>query len=214
MKRNLLIGLSVVLALSCVFGIAVYATGELTQSTPKIAVSSYNNYFAYYNDNSMKGAVAFSIDNVFTQYGTSAEPLKVCIQNEDGSFSTVHTIAKENVKTWFGGRTDYTVSTGDELSSILGGLSGVGLTFESNKTNFMFQLKAQKIEKGTEYFVWVPENYFADANGTGNSACYLTINPADINNYTGDILTDLQTATGGIYDSALFAAESVGSILP
>ncbi len=212
MKKKITIILSVILAVVCISAIVVSAADSL-QQTPKTAVNQFKNYYAYYNESSMKGAVAFCLDNSFVSYGTSETPLKLCTKAADDTYTTLYNIDKANVTTWFYGKTDYTVSASNNVSSLLGGLSGIGLTLESNKTNIAFALKVQPITRGTEYFVYVPEDYFTDALGNGNAACYLTIEPTEINSYTGDLMTDLKTATSGIYDAVLFAAESVGGVL-
>ncbi len=214
MKKKLAIVLSAIITVACLCGIAVYATdsfsGGQVERTP---IYQNKNLYAYYNDSSCIGAVAFNLNNSFVSYGTTTENIRLCTKNPDGTYVALYTIEKDSVNTKFAGKQDYTISTGDDLSALLGGIDGIGISFDREKTIFAFSLNGQPINKGTAYYVYIPSDYFVDATGKGNVAAYLTISPATVNSYTGDILTDLQNATSGFYDAMILAAESLNGAL-
>ena len=213
MKNKIAIIISLVLAAACIGAIVVSATSTAPQGIERVNVVEDKNYYAYYNDASCKGAVAFCLNNQFTGYGISTEDLKLCTKNEDGSYTALYTIDKASLSTWFAGRKEYSIASTDELSSLLGGLSGIGFTVDTAKTNLAFELNGQPIKKGTAYYVYIPADFYIDASGKGNTPCYLSIKPATVNSYTGDLFEDLKTATADIYDAFLFAAESIGGVL-
>lgn len=213
MKRTFAIIISLVLTALCVSAIVVSATNNAQPQIQRINVNQDKNYYAYYNDSSCKGAVAFSLNNQFIAYGSTTENLRLCIQNADGSHTALYTIEKANVTTRFSGKQEYNLASGSELSPLLGGLSGIGITLDSDKTNLAFTLNGQPIKKGTAYYVYIPADYFVDATGAGNAPFYLTINPSTVNSYTGDLLEDLKTASSGIYDAVIHAAESINGVL-
>ena len=213
MKKKIAIIISLLLTVACITGIVVSATSTTTQQgIERVNVVEDKNYYAYYNDNSCLGAVAFCLNNQFTAYGASTESIRLCTQNPDGTYTALYTIDKSAVNTWFAGKKEYTVSPTGELSALLGGLSGIGFTVDNTKTNLAFSLNGQPIKKGTAYFVYIPADYFVDATGKGNNPAYLSIKPATVNAYTGDLIEDLKTATDGLYDAVIFAAESFGGI--
>lgn len=214
MKKKIAVILSAIITVACLCGIAVYAADSYAASqVERTPVYQNKNLYAYYNDSSCVGAVAFSLNNKFVSYGPSAESIRLCTKNPDGTYLALYTIEKENITTKFAGKQDYTLSTGDDLSALLGGIDGIGLSFDREKTNLAFSLIGQPINKGTAYYVYIPSDYFIDATGKGNVATYLTISPATVNSYTGDLLTDLQNATDGIYDAMILAAESINGAL-
>lgn len=213
MKKRIAIIVSVVLTVVCICAIGVYAVSTAEAQVERVPVYQNKNYYAYYNDSSCVGAVAFSLNNKFTAYGPSVEDIKLCTKNADGSYSALYTIVKENVSTQFAGKQDYSFSAGEELSALLGGIDGIGFTFDRQKTNLAFSLIGQPIKKGTGYYVYIPSDYFLDETGKGNVAGYLTISPATVNSYTGDLLEDLKNATSGIYDKFILAAESINGAL-
>lgn len=213
MNKKIAIIISLVLTIACIGGIVVSATSNSQPGIQRVNVIHDKNYYAYYNDSSCKGAVAFCLNNQFVSYGSSTESIRLCTQNPDGTYSALYTIDKASLSTWFAGKKEYNLATEGELSSLLGGLSGIGLTLDSNKTNLAFELNGQPIKKGTAYFVYIPADFYVDAQGLGNNPVYLSIKPADVNSYTGDLFEDLKTATSGIYDAVLFAAESIGGVL-
>lgn len=213
MNRKTAILVSLILAILCIGGIVVSATSTNQPGIERVDVLEDKNYYAYYNDASCKGAVAFCLNNQFVSYGSSAENLRLCTQNADGTYSALYTIDKSSLSTWFAGKKEYTVATEGELSSLLGGLTGIGFTLDTAKTNLAFTLNGQPIKKGTAYFVYIPADFYVDATGKGNNPAYLSIKPTTVNSYTGDLLEDLKTATSDIYDAFLFAAESIGGVL-
>ncbi len=209
MKNKLAIIISVILTLVGICAIGVFATENTAEPVERIPVYQLKNYYAYYNDASSKGAVAFCLNNQFTAYGATQENIRLCTKSADGNYMALYTIEKENVSVAFAGKQDYTFTAGDELSALLGGIDGIGLSFERGKTNFAFSLIGQPIKKATAYYVYIPSDYFIDATGKGNAAAYLSISAETVNSYTGDLLTDLKNATEGIYDAMIFAAESI-----
>lgn len=213
MKKKLAIIISLILTIACVTGIAVYATETQTPPIERVTVYQDKNYYAYYNDASCVGAVAFCLNNKFTDYGTTTENLMLCTKNTDGTHTALYTVEKANVTTQFAGNQEYKLLPGDELSALLGGLGGIGISLERDKTNLAFSLNGQPIKKGTEYYVYIPADYYIDASGKGNAPAYLKINASTVNSYTGDLLKDLKNATSGLYDTVLFAAESINGIL-
>ncbi len=222
MKNKIFIIISLLVAISCITGIVVSASADnvsdntIATTEPEIqrvAVNKDKVYYAYYNTGSQKGAVALCFDNLFTGYGESEKDIQLCTKNEDGTFTALHTIAKENLTTWFAGKQEYSVSPGDNLSDLLGGLGSIGVTVDCEKVNLAFRLNSQSIEKGKTYYVYIPEDYYVDAEGTGNMGAYIEIESTSVNSYTGDLCTDLEAITSGIYDLALFGIESLASIV-
>ena len=214
MKKKIAVIISLALTVICLGAIVVSATSNTTQTgIQRVNVIEDKNYYAYYNDSSCKGAVAFCLNNQFTGYGVSTESIRLCTKNADGTYSALYTIDKASLTTRFSGRSEYNLSASDEISALLGGLSGIGFTVDYSKTNLAFELNGQPIKKGTAYYVYIPADYYIDAQGLGNNPVYLTIQPATVNSYTGNLFEDLKTATDGLYDAAIFAAESIGGLL-
>ena len=213
MKKKIAIVVSLILTVACIFAIVVSATNAAQPQVQRVNVYQSKNYYAYYNDASCKGAAAFCLNNQFVNYGTTTEEIRLCTKNADGTYTALYTIDRGSVSTWFAGKKEYSVPTEAEVSSLLGGLSGIGITLDSGKTNLAFYLNGQPIKKGTAYYVYIPADYFVDAQGLGNAPCYLEIKASSVNTYTGDLIEDLKNATGGIYDSVIHAAESINGIL-
>ena len=213
MKNKIAVVVSLILSVVCISAIVVSATSNAQPGIQRVDIYEDKNYYAYYNDASCRGAVAFCLNNQFTAYGASTENIRLCTQNADGTYTALYTIDKSSLSTWFAGKKEYNLSTEGELSSLLGGLNGIGFTIDSSKTNLAFTLNGQPIKKGTAYFVYIPADFYVDAEGRGNTPAYLSIKPATVNAYTGDLLEDLKTATSGIYDALLFASESIGGVL-
>lgn len=213
MKKKIAVIVSLILTVACIFAIVVSATSAAQPQIERVNVYQYKTYYAYYNDASCKGAVAFCLNNQFVSYGATEEALRLCTKNADGTYTALYTIDKSNVNTWFAGKKEYSVPADAETSSILGGLNGIGITLDSGKTNFGFYLNGQPIKKGTPYYVYIPADYFVDASGKGNTPHYLEIKASTVNSYTGDLIEDLKNAAGGIYDSVIFAAESINGML-
>lgn len=213
MKKKILVIVSVILTVACICGVGVYATTNTEPQVERVPIYQHKNYYAYYNDASCVGAVAFGLNNQFTDYGLTQEKIKLCTKGSDGVYTALYTIERENVSVQFAGKQDYSFTAGDELSALLGGVDGVGISFDRKRTNLAFSLLGQPIKKGTAYYVYIPSDYFVDAAGKGNAAVYLTIAPSTVNSYTGDVLEDLKNATSGIYDAVILAAESINGAL-
>ncbi|MBQ8759123.1 MAG: hypothetical protein IJZ20_05465 [Clostridia bacterium] len=213
MNKKIAIIISLILTVACLGGIVVSATSSSQPGIQRVDVLEDKNYYAYYNDSSCKGAVAFCLNNQFVSYGATTESIRLCTKNADGTYTALYTIDKASLSTWFAGKKEYNLATEGELSSLLGGLNGIGFTLDSGKTNLAFELNGQPIKKGTAYYVYIPADFYVDAQGLGNNPVYLSIRPSDVNAYTGDLFEDLKTAASGIYDAVLFAAESIGGVL-
>ncbi len=219
MKNKIFIVLSIILALSCITGIAVSASADIvTDNEPaqpeiqRIAVNKDKTYYAYYNSGSQKGAAALCFGNKFADYGDGEKNIQLCTENEDGTYSVLYEIEKDSLTTWFAGKQEYSVSPSDNLSALLGGLSSLGITLDCEKTNLAFALRNQPIESGKTYYLYIPEDYYVDSEGVGNLGAYIEIDSTDVNAYTGEICSDLETIAEGIYDVALFGIESLASI--
>jgi len=213
MNKKIAIIISLILTVACLGGIVVSATSNTQPGIQRVDVLEDKNYYAYYNDSSCKGAVAFCLNNQFVSYGTTTESIRLCTKNADGTYTALYTIDKSSLSTWFAGKKEYNLAASSELSALLGGLNGIGFTLDTGKTNLAFTLNGQPIKKGTAYYVYIPGDFYVDAQGLGNNPVYLSILPATVNSYTGDLFEDLKTATSGIYDAVLFAAESIGGML-
>lgn len=213
MKKKIAIVVSLLLTVACIFAIVVSATNAAENQVQRVTVNQSKNYYAYYNDASCKGAAAFCLNNQFVSYGATEEAIRVCTKNADGTHTALYTIEKDSIDTWFAGKKEYSVPTDAEVSSLLGGLNGIGITLDSGKTNFAFYLNGQPLKKGTAYYVYIPADYFVDAQGLGNAPCYLEIKASSVNTYTGDLIEDLKNAASGIYDNVIHAAESIGGML-
>lgn len=218
MKRKVILAVSVLLTLACLTAIIVSAAGTVNEepiieTIERVPIESEKVYYAYYNTGSGKGAVALCLDNEFTSYGEGIENIKVCSKNAEGKFEIIHEIQKSSVGTWFYGKSEYTVGTCEEIKSLLGGLSGLGVSVQSDKVNLAFGLSNQPVDKGTQYYIYIPADYYANADGVSNEGAYIEIPVDKMNSYTGDLLTDLKNATSGLYDIALFGIESIAGIL-
>lgn len=213
MKKKIAIVVSLLLTVACIFAIVVSATNAAENQVQRVNVYQSKNYYAYYNDASCKGAAAFCLNNQFVSYGATEEAIRLCTKNADGTYTALYTIEKDSIDTWFAGKKEYSVPTDAEVSSLLGGLNGIGITLDSGKTNLAFYLNGQPLKKGTAYYVYIPADYFVDAQGLGNAPCYLEIKASAVNTYTGDLIEDLKNAAGGIYDNVIHAAESIGGML-
>ncbi|MCM1365030.1 MAG: hypothetical protein NC122_06430 [Faecalibacterium sp.] len=210
MNKKSIIITAIIVAISILCGVAVYASGDSNLfSNPKTPLVKDKIYYAYYNDGSAKGAIAFCLDNQFTAYGNSDTDISVCTQNADDDYVLLYSIPKTEVGVWFAGKTEKSIVSSETGCSLLGGLSGIGFTVDSTKTNVAFKLNAQQISRGNSYYIYIPDNYFADAEGVGNESGYIAIEPEIVNSYTGNLLTDLQAAASRIYDVALWGIESV-----
>lgn len=211
MKKRTALITAIFLILSVACALAVSAVDTAVAAT--VPVEKDRLYYAYYNTKSGKGAISFCLNNKFTSFGKAGENISVCTKNADGTFSVLYDIDKSAVDVWFSGTTDLKLQTGENISSLLGGLSGLGITADMEKTNVALNLSGQSIEKGNEYFVYIPAYYFLDENGTGNAGAYISVEKEKINSYTGDLLSDLQNAADDVYDLAIRGYEAVAGLL-
>lgn len=219
MKNKIFIILSLVITIALITGIAVSASADSAQKNTiaepeiqRVAVNKDKTYYAYYNSGSQKGAVALCLNNKFTSYGENAGDIQLCTKNEDGTYNSLYTISKDNLTTWFSGKQEYSVSPNDNLSALLGGLGSVGISVDCEKTNLAFALNGQSIDGSENYYVYIPNDYYKDADGIGNAGAYIEIESTNVNAYTGTLCEDIEKITSGIYDLALFGIESLASI--
>lgn len=220
MKNKIFVILSLVMALALITGIAVSASADLIgdnestqQEIQRVSVNKDKTYYAYYNSASQRGAVALCFNNKFTSYGDSESQIQLCSKNDDGTYNALYTINKDSLTTWFAGKQEYSVSPSDSLSELLGGLSSVGVSVDCEKTNLAFALKGQSLEENKTYYVYIPQDYYVDADGVGNAGAYIEIESANINAYTGSLCQDIEKITSGIYDLAIFGIESIVGVV-
>lgn len=211
MKKRTIIITAVFLVLSFACALAVSAAD--TAATTLVPVEKGRVYYSYYNSGSGKGAVAFCLNNKFTAYGKTTDNISICTQNTDGTYTAVYSVDKSAVDTWFAGTTELKVKTSENISSLLGGLSGLGITTDSEKTNVALSLYGQELTAGTEYFVYIPAYYFIDENGNGNEGGYISLEKEKFNDYSGDLLSDLKNAANDVYDFAIRGYESVAGFI-
>ncbi len=211
MKKRTALITAIFLVLSIVCAVAVSAAD--TAATPTVPVEKDRTYYAYYNTKSGKGAISFCLNNKFTSFGKSTDNLSVCTENPDGTFSVLYSIDKSAVDVWFAGTTDLKIQTSENVSSLLGGLSGLGITADMEKTNLALTLSGQSIEKDGQYYVYIPAYYFLDENGKGNAGAYIPIEKEKINSYTGDLLSDVKNAADDVYDFAIRGYETVAGLI-
>ena len=211
MKKRTVIITAIFLVLSTLCAIAVSAAD--TAATPTVPVVKDRLYYAYYNTKSGKGAISFCLDNKFTAFGKTGDNISLCTKNADGTFSELYSIDKSAVDVWFSGTTDLKLQTSENISSLLGGLSGLGITADMEKTNVALNLTGQSIEKDTEYYIYIPAYYFLDANGNGNAGGYIPVEKEKINSYSGDLFSDLQNAADDVYDLAIRGYETIAGLI-
>lgn len=211
MKKRTVIITAVFLILSFACALAVSAVD--TAATPLVPVEKNRVYYSYYNSGSGKGAIAFCLDNKFTDYGKTTDSILICTKNADGTYASVYSVDKSAVDVWFAGTTELKLKASDNISSLLGGLSGLGITADSEKTNVALTLYGQALTAGTEYFVYIPAYYFVDENGNGNQGGYIPLEKEKFNAYSGDFFADLQNAADDVYDFAIRGYESVAGLI-
>lgn len=219
MKNKLFIALSLIITIALITGVGVFAYADSTSGTAdsvpeiqRVSVNKDKTYYAYYNNGSNRGAVAFCLDNKFTSYGESQSDMTICTKNDDGTYNAIYTITKDNITTWFSGKQEYSLSPNDNLSNLLGGLSGIGISVDFDKTNVAFTLCSQPLEDSKTYYVYIPQDYFIDSEAVGNSGAYIELEGINVNAYSGSLCNDIEKLTNGIYDIALFGIESLISI--
>lgn len=211
MKKRTVIITAVLLVLSFACALAVSAVDSAV--TPLIPIEKNRTYYSYYNTKSGKGSVAFCLDNKFTAFGKTGDNLSICTKNADGGYTAVYSVDKSAVDVWFAGETELKLKTGENVSSLLGGLSGLGITAESEKTNVALNLYGQELTAGTEYYAYIPAYYFVDENGNGNEGGYVSLEKEKFNSYSGDLLSDLQNVADDVYDFAIRGYESAAGLL-
>ena len=211
MKKRTVIITAIFLVLSTLCAIAVSAAD--TAATPTVPVVKDRLYYAYYNTKSGKGAISFCLDNKFTAFGKTGDNISLCTKNPDGTYSEIYSIDKSAVDVWFSGTTDLKLQTSENISSLLGGLSGLGITADMEKTNVALNLTGQSIEKDKEYYIYIPAYYFLDANGNGNAGGYIPVEKEKINSYSGDLFSDLQNAADDVYDLAIRGYETIAGLI-
>lgn len=211
MKKRAVIITVVFLLLSFACALAVSAVDAA--ATTLVPVEKGRTYYSYFNSKSAKGSVAFCLDNKFTAFGKTTDSISLCTKNADGTYTAVYTVDRSAVDVWFAGTTELKLKTGENVSSLLGGLSGLGITAESEKTNVALSLYGQALTAGTEYYVYIPAYYFVDENGNGNNAGYISIEKEKFNAYSGDLLSDLQNVADDVYDFAIRGYESVAGLV-
>ncbi len=211
MKRKtvLITAIFLVLSIACAFAVSAVDTA----ATPTVELVKDRLYYAYYNTKSGKGAISFCLDNKFTAFGKTGDNISLCTKNPDGTYSELYSIDKSAVDVWFSGTTDLKLQTSENISSLLGGLSGLGITADMEKTNVALNLTGQSIEKDKEYYIYIPAYYFLDANGNGNAGGYIPVEKEKINSYSGDLFSDLQNAADDVYDLAIRGYETIAGLI-
>lgn len=211
MKRKtvLITAIFLVLSIACAFAVSAADTA----ATPTVPIVKDRLYYAYYNTKSGKGAISFCLDNKFTAFGKTGDNISLCTKNADGTYSEIYSIDKSAVDVWFSGTTDLKLQTSENISSLLGGLSGLGITADMEKTNIALNLTGQSIEKDKEYYIYIPAYYFLDANGNGNAGGYIPVEKEKINSYSGDLFSDLQNAADDVYDLAIRGYETIAGLI-
>lgn len=211
MKKKAIVITAILLALCLGGALAVSAVDSAT--TPLTQIVKDKTYYAYYNQKTEKGAVAFCLDNRFVSFGKTQDKISVCTKNENGSFTAVYEIEKSDVNVWFAGTTELKFKTSENVSSLLGGLSGIGLTADSEKTNVELNLESKPLDGNTEYYIYIPAYYFTDENGTQSAACYIPLEKTKTNSYSGNLQADIQNIADGVYDIAVWGLESISGLL-
>ena len=211
MKRKtvLITAIFLVLSIACAFAVSAVDTA----ATPTVPIVKDRLYYAYYNTKSGKGAISFCLDNKFTAFGKTGDNISLCTKNPDGTYRELYSIDKSAVDVWFSGTTDLKLQTSENISSLLGGLSGLGITADMEKTNVALNLTGQSIEKDKEYYIYIPAYYFLDANGNGNAGGYILVEKEKINSYSGDLFSDLQNAADDVYDLAIRGYETIAGLI-
>ncbi len=211
MKKRTALITAIFLLLSVACAIAVSAVD--TAATPTVPIEKGRVYYAYYNTGSGKGAISFCLNNKFTSFGKTGDNISVCTANPDGTYSVLHTVEKSAVEVWFSGTSEVKIQTGENVSNLLGGLSALGVTAESEKTNLALTLTGQSIEVGKDYYVYIPAYYFLDENGNGNDGAYIAIESEKVNGYTGELFSDLQNVADDAYDFVIRGYETVAGLV-
>lgn len=218
-KKNIIMLVSIILTLCLATGIAVTASAdradgdEAMAQSIQVPVQKDKVYYAYCNQSSGKGAVAFCLDNSFTDYGRNEAELQLCTLGADGAYTCVYSVPKDRTGVCFAGKHEYTLEAGADLSELLGGLGSVGFTFGTEKTNVILALDGFALTPGGEYYIYIPQDYFADGEGNGNMGAYIPVESTKVSAYSGNPVEDAALAAEKVYDAALFGLESLAGIL-
>ena len=176
MKKAILFAITAVLASAILISAGVGASADYQkQQNPKVEIDPEKTYFAFYCNTFEKGAVAICLDNRFTAFADCKDNISLCSVDEEDNRTVLYEIGKENVKAWFFGETKRKTALNPGISGLLGGLSGVGIVVDSEKTNILIQLNNQPVERNTRYSLYIPEDYFIDESGNTNAGGYIEI---------------------------------------
>lgn len=181
MKHAVLFTITLLLAAGILVSAGVGASADYQkQQAPKTQIAAEKTTFAFYCHALDKGAAAFLLDNNFTGFSDCEENISLCAVDEADNRTVLYEIPKDSVKVWFSGETKHKTKLDPKISSLFGGLSAVGFVADSEKTNLMILLDNQPIVHGARYYLYIPEDYFLDENGSTNVGGYLEIRPEQI----------------------------------
>ncbi|MGN1194570.1 MAG: hypothetical protein ACI4SB_03725 [Acutalibacteraceae bacterium] len=206
MKKAILFAITAVLASAILITAGVGASADYQQQqNPKTEIAAEKIYFAFYGEPLKTGAAAFCLDNRFTAVSDCEDSISLCSVDEEGNRTVLYKIPKENVRVWFSGETKRKTQLDPKITSLLGGLSGIGIVVDSEKTNVMILLRDQPIKRNTQYYIYIPEDYFIDENGNTNAGGYVELKPSDVKSVSGNIITDIMS---------LFDVDTSGLVKP
>lgn len=176
MKKVILFAITAVLASTILITAGVGASADYQkQQNPKVEINPEKTYFAFYCNTFEKGSAAICLDNRFTAFADCEENISLCSVDNEGNRTVLYEIGKENVKTWFSGETKRKTGLDPKITELFGGLSSVGIVVDSEKTNLLIRLDNQPVKRNTQYFLYIPEDYFIDENGNTNAGGYIEI---------------------------------------
>ena len=176
MKKVILFAITAVLASAILItaGTGAYADYQ-KQPEPKTGPCVEKTYFSFYCNTLDKGAAAVCLGNRFTAFADCEESISLCSVDEQDNRTVLYEIPKENVKVWFAGETKRKTKLDPRITSLFGGLSGLGIVVDSEKTNLLIRLDNQPVEKDARYFLYIPEDYFIDESGNTNAGGYIAV---------------------------------------
>ncbi|MGN1442775.1 MAG: hypothetical protein ACI4XE_02895 [Acutalibacteraceae bacterium] len=177
MKKVILFAITAVLASAILITAGVGARADYQkQQNPKVEINPEKTYFAFFCQTFGKGAAAVCLDNRFTAFADCEDNISLCSVDEEDNRTVLYEIGKDNVRAWFSGETKRKAALDSGISGLLGGLSGVGIVVDSEKTNILIRLDNQPVEHNTRYYLYIPEDYFIDESGNTNAGGYIEIN--------------------------------------
>lgn len=174
MKKVILFAITAVMA-SAILLMAGVGAADDQQQNPKTEIYAEKTYFAFYSELCGKGAAAVCLDNRFAALADCEKPISLCSVDGDDNRTVLYEIGKENVRVWFCGETKRKTALDPKLTALFGGLSGVGLVVDSEKTNLLILLDKQPAEPDTRYYLYIPEDYFLDENGKTSAGAYIEL---------------------------------------